>query len=225
MNVDTPAFMRAPARRPACSRWSRRWTSWPPRWAWTRSSCACATTPTHDPQYKPALLEQAAEGVLPAGRRAVRLVGARPSRARCATAAAGGLGHGDGDLPPPTARPASARAVPHRRRPRRGASATHDIGAGDLHGHDPDRRRRPGPAGASASPSSWATRPSAGPATGRLDDDGERRPRRPAAAEAVRRKLVALAVARRRVTAARGRPGSGRRRGRQTVAEGRPDEE
>ena len=34
-----------PARRPVRSRWSRRWTTWLTGWAWTRSSCGCATNP------------------------------------------------------------------------------------------------------------------------------------------------------------------------------------
>ena len=48
-STPTPARP-SPSARPATSRGrsrsNRRWTSWRARWTWTRSSCACATTPS-----------------------------------------------------------------------------------------------------------------------------------------------------------------------------------
>ena len=46
---NTPGFMRAPPTCPTCSRSNPRWTSWPRRSAWTRSSCAGSTTRRRTP--------------------------------------------------------------------------------------------------------------------------------------------------------------------------------
>ena len=51
----------------ACSRSSRRWTSWRSSWASTRSSCASATSPTVDPETGTAV-QQPRPGRVPAPR-------------------------------------------------------------------------------------------------------------------------------------------------------------
>ena len=83
LNVGTPTFMRAPAKRPARSRWNRPWTSWPAlgmdplELAWNYADV--------NPKRQP--WSSKSEGVLPIGGGEVRLERARRSRARCATAA------------------------------------------------------------------------------------------------------------------------------------------
>ena len=104
------------ARRSACWRSKRRWTSWPTSSASTRSSCASRNEPTRGSREERAVLDPPA-GALPAGRRApLRLGQAQPAAGPGARRPlAGRHGHGRGH---PRQLPAA--------RPRPGARWTSD---------------------------------------------------------------------------------------------------
>ena len=185
--------MRAPGRRRACSRSSRRWTSSPSRSAWTRSSCASATSPTRDPERDVPWSSRHLVECLRTGAERFGWAGRdlRPRHAHRGPLAGRHRGRG-GDLPDPAAQ----GGVPDLRR-RRGPLPRRDRRLRHRHrrvdGADADRRRRAGGA------------------------DGRRRPahRRQPAAEGRRRRRVDRAGllglgdrAHRRATCAGGSPTS-----------------
>ena len=126
--ADEDARARRDAR--ACSRWSRRWTSWPIACGLDPIELRIRNEPDGRSRVRPAVLQPESGGLPAGGRPAVRLGGARRPAQRRRREAGWLVGTGVAAPPtPPTCLPGSAATVRVRRRRA-------------LHGADRRRRHR-----------------------------------------------------------------------------------